>query len=96
LLEAKPIGGFKMIDKNEADDKIIAVLKDDEMYGDWNDIDDVHEAVLNKLKHYFLTYKNLPNEIAKVKIDLVYNKAEAIKVIDAAILDYQQLVKDSL
>jgi inorganic pyrophosphatase len=96
LLEAKPIGGFKMIDKNEADDKIIAVLKDDEMYGDWNDIEDVHEAVLNKLKHYFLTYKNLPNEIAKVKIDLVYNKAEAFKVINAAILDYQQLVKDSL
>ncbi|MEN9523121.1 MAG: hypothetical protein RL065_1498 [Bacteroidota bacterium] len=91
ILEAKPIGGFKMIDKNEADDKIIAVLKDDELYGKWNDIDDINEAILNKLKHYFLTYKNLPYEEAKVKIDVIYNRAEAIHVIQAALNDYKIL-----
>jgi inorganic pyrophosphatase len=92
LLEAKPIGGFKMIDKNEADDKIIAVLKGDEIYSIWNDITDVPEAVLNKLKHYFLTYKNLPNENQQVQIDSVYNKQEAYKVIEAAKMDYNQLI----
>ena len=95
LLEAKPIGGLKMIDKNEADDKIIAVLKDDEMYGQWNDITDIHENILNKLKHYFLTYKNLPYEEAKVKIDVIYNKADALKVIEAAILDYKILKENN-
>ena len=29
LLQAVPIGGMRMIDGNEADDKIIAVLKND-------------------------------------------------------------------
>ncbi|MEZ4909107.1 MAG: inorganic diphosphatase [Saprospiraceae bacterium] len=37
LLQAKPIGGFRMLDINEADDKIIAVLKDDAVYGSYND-----------------------------------------------------------
>ncbi|MEY2829774.1 MAG: hypothetical protein RIQ33_1632 [Bacteroidota bacterium] len=88
LLEAIPIGGFKMIDKNEADDKIIAVLKNDEIYSSWNDIEDVPAAIINKLKHYFLTYKNLPYETPIVTIDAVYNKAEAHQVIIAAMQDY--------
>jgi inorganic pyrophosphatase len=33
LLTAIPIGGFRMIDKGEADDKIIAVLEGDLVYG---------------------------------------------------------------
>ena len=33
LLQCIPIGGLRMVDKHEADDKIIAVLKDDLMYG---------------------------------------------------------------
>ncbi|MEY4876108.1 MAG: hypothetical protein RL708_1257 [Bacteroidota bacterium] len=96
LLEAKPIGGFKLIDKNEADDKIIAVLKGDEIYNNWNDITDVPEALINKLKHYFLTYKNLPNEIQVIQIDGIYNRAEAHKVIKAAMDDYSELIKSEV
>ncbi|MCK7530019.1 MAG: inorganic diphosphatase [Marinilabiliales bacterium] len=33
LVLARPIGGFRMIDGNEADDKIIAVLYNDAVYG---------------------------------------------------------------
>ena len=39
LCEAKVIGGLRMLDGGEADDKIIAVLKGDQAYGDINDID---------------------------------------------------------
>ena len=92
LLEAKPIGGLKMIDRNEADDKIIAVLKGDEIYNNWNDITDVPESVINKLKHYFLTYKNLPDEKQVVQIDAIHNRAEAHKVIKAAMTDYAELI----
>ena len=32
IAEVRPIGGFRMLDKNEADDKIITVLKHDATY----------------------------------------------------------------
>ncbi len=89
IVPAIPIGGFRMIDGGEADDKIIAVLKNDEMYAQWNDINDIPENVLNRLKHYFLTYKQLPGEDPKCEITHVYGKAEAHEVIRRSYKDYQ-------
>ena len=66
LLQAIPIGGFQMIDKGEADDKIIAVLVEDQVYGHIRDISELPTAEVNRLLHYFLSYKNLPTEPAKV------------------------------
>lgn len=63
---AIPIGGMRMIDKGEADDKIIAVLKGDATYGAWRDIGDVPPAVIARLKHYFLTYKRGPDDLNQV------------------------------
>lgn len=88
LMEAIPIGGFQMIDKGEADDKIIAVLVEDQVYGHIRDISELPKAEVNRLLHYFLSYKNLPTEPAKVKIDLVYGVEHAKKVILASQKDY--------
>ncbi|WP_312825549.1 inorganic pyrophosphatase [Epilithonimonas sp.] len=88
LLEAIPIGGFQMIDKGEADDKIIAVLVEDQVYGHIRDISELPKAEVNRLLHYFLSYKNLPTEPAKVKIDLIYGAEQAKKVIVASQKDY--------
>jgi inorganic pyrophosphatase len=55
-----PIGGFRMLDGDEVDDKIVAVLKDDTTYGTYSDISDVSESTLERLRHYFLTYKQAP------------------------------------
>lgn len=88
LVKAKPIGGLRMLDGQEADDKIIAVLHEDAVYGEYNDITDVPEKVLNRLKHYFLTYKDLPGKKRDVEITHVYNKAEAHLVIEKSIIDY--------
>ncbi len=88
LLEAIPIGGFQMIDKGEADDKIIAVLVEDQVYGHIRDISELPTAEVNRLLHYFLSYKNLPTEPAKVKIDLIYGADHAKKVIVASQKDY--------
>ena len=88
LMEAIPIGGFQMIDKGEADDKIIAVLVEDQVYGHIRDISELPKAEVNRLLHYFLSYKNLPTEPAKVKIDLVYGSEHAKKVILASQKDY--------
>ncbi len=90
LLQAIPIGGIRMIDKGEADDKIIAVLKGDEVYASWIDINHVPESIINRLKHYFLTYKNIPSvEISPIEIASVFNKKEAHEVIKKSIKDYQ-------
>lgn len=91
LVEAIPIGGFRMIDKNEADDKIIAVMAKDEIYSQWKDITDAPEQIINRLKHYFLTYKNIPGESkAVVEITETYGRAEAHEVIRRSIEDYNK------
>jgi len=89
IVSAIPIGGFRMIDGGEADDKIIAVLKNDEMYSQWKDINDLPKNVLNRLKHYFLTYKQLPAEDPRCEITHIYGKEEALEVIRRASEDYQ-------
>ncbi|MEM6966373.1 MAG: inorganic diphosphatase, partial [Bacteroidota bacterium] len=89
IVSAIPIGGFRMIDGGEADDKIIAVMKDDEMYAQWNNIDDIPDSIINRLKHYFLTYKQLPGEDPKCEITHVYGKEEAHEVIQRSYNDYQ-------
>ncbi|RQP08762.1 MAG: inorganic pyrophosphatase [Chryseobacterium sp.] len=88
LLEARPIGGFKMIDKGEADDKIVAVLLGDQVYGHIQDISELPQAEVFRLKHYFLTYKNLPYEKASCRIDDIYNAEHAKQVIVASMEDY--------
>lgn len=92
LLGAIPIGGFRMIDHGEVDDKIIAVLKDDAVYGKIRDVKDCPKGILSRLKHYFLTYKQIPeaNEIAKCEITHIYGREEAIKIVGLSELDYKE------
>ncbi|WCL48182.1 inorganic pyrophosphatase [Leptospira sp. GIMC2001] len=95
ILTAIPIGGLRMIDKNEADDKIIAILKDDPVFAPIRDLKDLPQTLVNKLRHYFLTYKAIPviNENPPVEIPEVYDRAEALIVIGAAMRDYDNHFK---
>ncbi len=92
LVPAIPIGGFRMIDGGEADDKIVAILKGDNVYGQWKDISEVPEALIQRLKHYFLTYKNVPGDGKKVEVEIThtYGKTEAIEVIKRSYNDYKK------
>ena len=91
LVQAVPIGGLRMIDRNEADDKIIAVLEGDAVYGNWLEIDESPAALIERLKHYFLTYKQIPGEKeARVEITHVYGREEAYEVIRRTRLDYDR------
>lgn len=91
IVHAIPIGGFRMIDNGEADDKIIAVLKSDEVYGNWTDISHLPKTILNRLQHYFLTYKQLPGESPKCEITDVYGREEALEVIRRSQQDYEEM-----
>ncbi|HEX8998859.1 MAG TPA: inorganic pyrophosphatase [Blastocatellia bacterium] len=89
LLQAIPIGGLSMIDGDEADDKIVAVMQGDAAFGDWQDITDCPPALIDRLRHYFLTYKSVPDSgQAKCEITHVYGREEAHEVIKSSYQDY--------
>jgi inorganic pyrophosphatase len=91
LVKAHPIGGFRMIDGNESDDKILAVMHNDAMYSQYENIMDLPESVINRLKHYFLTYKDLPGGQEKdVEITHIFDKDEAYEIIRRSMDDYQE------
>lgn len=90
ILQAIPVGGFRLLDGGEADDKIIAVMKGDEFYRQWNDISDCPKSYINRLMHYFLTYKTLPGEHATCEITEVYGREEAHEVIRLSMQDYKK------
>jgi len=94
LVRARPIGGFRMIDGEEADDKIIAVLNNDAVYGDYKDITDCPDLILDRLKHYFLTYKDLPGNKANTEITHTYGIDEAHEVIKRSMEDYHERFND--
>jgi inorganic pyrophosphatase len=90
LVECIPIGGFRMLDQNEADDKIIGVLKEDATYGSWTDIEQASKPLLDRLRHYFLTYKQAPGSLASgCEITHTYGRKEAQEVIRRSLSDYQ-------
>tara|TARA_B110000037_G_scaffold40411_1_gene50054 strand:+ start:126780 stop:127469 length:690 start_codon:yes stop_codon:yes gene_type:complete len=97
LVDCIPVGGFRMIDGGEADDKIIAVLKDDQAYGHIRNIEDVPSKVIDRVKHFFLTYKENPNDDGsdkKVEITHTYGREEAFEVIKMSNEDYLDIYGD--
>lgn len=89
ILKARVVGGIQMIDGGEADDKIVAVLEGDNIWGDVYDISDLPQIKTERLQHYFSTYKLIPGKHIDVKVDFVYGRDEALQVIAAAERDYQ-------
>ena len=91
LLEARPIGGLRMVERGEADDKVIAVLLGDPTFGELTDVAQVARPVIDRLRHYFLTYKEIPGEeSARITVDPLYDAATARRVIEAARDDYRR------
>lgn len=89
LLKAKVIGGLSMIDGGEADDKIVAVLTGDFVWGEVEDIQDLPPVLVERLRHYFATYKLVPGTDTN-KLT-AYGKEHALKVIAASLLDYDEV-----
>jgi inorganic pyrophosphatase len=88
ITRVRVIGGLQMIDAGEADDKIISVLENDYVWGAARDISDVPSVFVERLQHYFLTYKLVPGQQPTASIDRVYGLDHARQVVAAAIEDY--------
>jgi inorganic pyrophosphatase len=89
IIRCRVIGGLQMIDRGEADDKLISVLEGDYIWGNARDISDVPSVLIERLQHYFLTYKLVPGERAVARINSIYGRKHAVKVVRAAMEDYE-------
>jgi len=90
ILKARVIGGIQMVDNGEADDKIIAVLDNDPFWSHAQGTQDIPHALIERLRHYFATYKLVPGEPSDVTIEKIYDRDHALKVIKAALEDYTE------
>ena len=95
LVRAIPIGGMRMLDRDEADDKVVAVLEGDATYGHIREVADCPPVVIERLRHYFLTYKQAPDALTPAcEITHVYGRAEALDVIQRSRADYMARYAD--
>lgn len=91
LLNARVVGGLQMMDDGEADDKIIAVLQNDHVWGAAMEITELPPILVDRLRHYFLTYKNInPSQEGPVEIGRVFDAEHARKIILASLEDYAE------
>jgi inorganic pyrophosphatase len=90
ILAAKVVGGVQTIDRDKADDKIVAVLENDSFWGGADDLSDLPKVLVDRLQHYFGTYKMLTGEAPPVKIKRSYGRDHAWRVVQAAIEDYSE------
>ncbi|MBG0788776.1 MAG: inorganic pyrophosphatase [Anaerolineaceae bacterium] len=90
FLKAVVVGVIQLLDHEEADDKIIAVLSNDNIYGQIQDISELPEVIVERLTHYFHTYKMMPGQEQLIKILNVGGHEKAQKIVEAAMLDYQE------
>ena len=88
ILNARVVGGIQMIDNGLADDKIIGILANDTVWDKVEDLPWVPQVLVERLKHYFSTYKMVPGQPNKMQIVGTYGYAHAAAVIQASCLDY--------
>jgi inorganic pyrophosphatase len=92
ILNARVIGGLHMIDRGEADDKIISVLNNDQYYESVTELFDLPEVLIERLRHYFSTYKLTPGEESDdIFVQTVYDRERAMKVVNASMKDYHDM-----
>jgi inorganic pyrophosphatase len=89
LLQARVVGGLPMLDAGEADDKIVSVLKDDPAFGSVRDIEEIPRPLIERLVHYFSTYKMGLDLMPRVSVGAPYGREHAEAVITASLEDYR-------
>ena len=77
IVEARPVGMFRMTDEKGGDDKVLCVLAD-QRWDHIQDIGDVSDFELDAIKHFFVHYKDLePGKFVKAADWVGREEAEA-------------------
>jgi inorganic pyrophosphatase len=90
IVNARIVGGLQVVDRGEADDKLIAVLANDHIWSDAQDVTDLPEAMIDRVQHYFSTYKSMPDQESVISIEHIYGCQHALQVVIAALEDYDE------
>ncbi len=97
LMSARPLGGLGLLDRGEADDKLIAVLQDDAVYGKYKTLSDLPAGIVTRIKHYFLSYKTGPDaKKPKCTVETMYEREKAYEIIEASRQDYENLISQEV
>jgi len=88
LIASRVIGVMRMIDRGEADDKIIAVAEQDASVNYITDVNELPEYFKVELKHFFENYKVLENR--KVEVEEFQSKEKAKEIIVQSINLYKK------
>jgi inorganic pyrophosphatase len=59
VIQVRPLGLFRMTDRDEMDEKILCVPSRDPLYNDYRTLDDVASHFLLEVEHFFRVYKDL-------------------------------------
>ena len=92
LIQVYPIGVMRMMDDGRIDDKIIAIPFSDPTYNSIRSIDEMPAHIFDEIMHFFTVYKQLENKQTAVKT--LYDREEAERIIEEAILGYEEYMKD--
>ena len=94
IVPARVVGGLQLVDRGEADDKLIAVVEGDFVWGGATDIASLPPIMVERLQHYFETYKLVPGAAAQIRVQRAYGVEHAARVVEAAVADYQALLAE--
>jgi inorganic pyrophosphatase len=64
LIEARPVGVLNMVDREESDEKIIAVPTKNPRYDQIHTLDQLFSHTRRELEHFFSIYKELEGRVA--------------------------------
>lgn len=87
LVECYPIGVVKMIDQDEVDEKIIAIVKNDPSLNCYKDISELPKHIFDEISHFFNVYKTLEGKTTYVKE--ILNSEKAKEIIQHSIINYK-------
>lgn len=88
LVQCYPIGVVTMTDRNESDEKIIAIPFGDPQYNSYTDISELPQHIFEELMHFLSVYKQLENK--QVEVKELGNRNSAIQAIKDALELYKQ------
>ena len=91
IVPARVVGGLQLLDRGEADDKIVAVLEGDLIWAGVAELAELPAVLVERLRHYFMTYKLLPEGAPQISVQQVYGLEHASRVVKASLADYDRL-----